>query len=352
MQRPFERLPRAFVAALAWASLAACTSLPTREKLAGAPAPHHATEAASGLVDGRSRFRQLFCSALARRTAAGAGDDRPCSDWLWDLGDEPPATDRPLPAVDRPPQVFLVTGAFSECVGPEALPFRSAAAQLAGEGHRISTIVVAGRSGSEHNARQIAQRLESMLPGEEGPVVLIGYSKGANDILQFLVQHPATAARVRAVVSVAGAIGGSPLAEIGDAAYRWLFDWIPSGRCPPGDGGVLASLRPELRRAWLAANPLPAATRYYSIAAFTTHDRLARILRSPWKWLLERDVHADGSARGTDLAPGDEDVEAAAAAQVEHDLARFEGGQRCGIAAGEAHVRAFGQGPEFVRAVA
>ena len=60
---------------------------------------------------------------------------------------------------------------------------------------------------------------------------------------------------------------------------------------------------------------------------------------------FRRHVHADGAAGRADLASGDEHVEAAAAAEVEHDFAGFQRGQRGGVAAGKPHVRAVGQRP-------
>jgi hypothetical protein len=46
-----------------------------------------------------------------------------------------------------------------------------------------------------------------------GDVVLIGYSKGAPDALTMIAEHPEVAGRVRAMVSWAGAAGGSYLAD-------------------------------------------------------------------------------------------------------------------------------------------
>ena len=53
------------------------------------------------------------------------------------------------------------------------------------------------------------------MPAEDGPprVVLVGYSKGAPDILEAIVNYPEIRPRVAAVVSAAGAVGGSPLAN-------------------------------------------------------------------------------------------------------------------------------------------
>lgn len=289
---------------LAVATLSGCVSLPTRQELMSLPGPQATLPAGISIRDGRARFRDIFCGVLAEKPAAD-DQNRECSDWLWQLSDEPPTERRPLPDADRAPQIYLVTGAFSECMGEDAAPFNGATDTLVDTGYRIASIVVSGRSGSEHNARQIADRLSASLPGEEGPVVLIGYSKGANDILEFLVRYPDIAARVESVVSVAGAIAGTPLATEGAGAYDMLLDWIPSDRCPPGDRRVVDSLREDVRRDWLAHNPLPASVQYFSLAAFTTRPRMARAFVPAWKFLLRHDRRNDGQLLARDsLIPG------------------------------------------------
>jgi hypothetical protein len=286
------------------APLWGCTDLPTRQELLSSPSPQSALPAGASTHDGRARFREIFCSVLDRH-AASDDRERTCSDWLWRLEDEPPADTRPLPEPDLTPQVYLVSGAFGECLGDEARPFNDAARTLSAAGYRIAAIVVGGRSSSRHNARQIAERLEQAPPGEAGPAVLIGYSKGANDILEFLVRYPQVAARVRSVVSVAGAIGGSPLASSVGGLYEVLLSWIPSDRCPAGDRGVIDSLRQEERREWLAQNPLPESVRYYSVAAFTTRPRVADGLLPGWKLLLRDERRNDGQLLAHDaLIPG------------------------------------------------
>ena len=298
------RLPGALpLLALTASLLSGCASLPTGDGLVHAPGPHAGLAAADALADGRARFRDIFCNVLAQDPPVG--ERLPCTDWLWRLDDERPATTSPLPDADFTPQVYLVGGAFSECLGEEAKPFRLAAPRLRDKGYRIATIVVSGRSGVEFNARQIAERLAEPPPGEDGRVVLVGYSKGINDILEFLATYPDVASRVDSVVSVAGAVGGSPLAAQMAGTYDVLLHGIPSSRCPPGDGQVIESLRPESRREWLARHELPGSVRYYSLAAFTNRDRIARILYPAWKLLLAHDSRNDGQLLARDaLIPG------------------------------------------------
>jgi hypothetical protein len=292
------------VAVLAGLALTGCVSLPTAEELRRAPSPHLDAGAPPGIVDGRAVFRALFCSALGE-FPEDAGPPVSCDFWLHRLEDEPAG---PVPAYPRPAapmQVLLVTGAFSECFGEQARPFGAAVDSLRDGGIRIDTIVVSGRSGTAHNAREIADYLDAWPVRPDVPLVLVGYSKGAIDILQFLVDFPEPARRVDAVVSIAGSIGGSPLADEFDGLYEFLFSHLPAGHCPPGDGDVVHSLRTDVRDAWLLENELPASVDYFSIAAFTTRDRVARSLVLPWETLLKHGRRNDGQLLVHDaLIPG------------------------------------------------
>jgi hypothetical protein len=263
-------------------SLCGCTSLPTADELVTAPAPHLAADSPSGIVDGRARFRAYFCAASTE-----------CDRWLHRLPGEAPMQGNH--DGDRPGlQVLFVTGAFSECFGEGARPFARAIDELAGGDDRFATIVVGGRSGSEANARQIAAYLDENPADPERPLVLIGYSKGTTDILQFLVDFPDQASAVDAVVSIAGSVGGSPLADRYGGLYNLTLSHLPTGRCEKGDGEVVNSLRTDVRRSWLAKNELPEHIRYYSFTAFTVRDRVARALVTPWKLLLKLDRRNDG----------------------------------------------------------
>jgi hypothetical protein len=285
-------------------SVPGCVSLPTAQELAAPPGPQAGMPVGVVKTDGRARFRDIFCSVLEREPGYD-GQDKDCSAYLWRLGDEVPAESRPPPDPDRSLQFYLVTGAFSECLGDEARPFNNAVAAFTESGYRIETIVVSGRSGSEYNARQIAERLANRPPAAQGPIVLIGYSKGANDILEFLVRYPDIAADVRSVVSVAGAIGGSPLANQAEEFYDLALGWVPLGACPQGDGKVVESLREQSRRDWLRQNPLPDSVQYFSIAAFTTRPHMSAALVPVWKRLLHYDLRNDGQVLARDsLIPG------------------------------------------------
>ena len=98
-------------------------------------------------------------------------------------------------------------------------------------------IKVDALSSTANNARQIRDAVLAM-PAEPGParLVLIGYSKGAPDILDALVTYPEIRNRVAAVVSAAGAVGGSPLANDAEQYQADMLRHFPGAICESGDG--------------------------------------------------------------------------------------------------------------------
>jgi len=286
--------------------LAGCAATPEAALLRGTPVPTRTLEGAPPLRDGRAEFRATFCGAL-RADGLLPPDDAGCDRWLWRLPDEPDLSAQPAAASVVPGRiaVFLVTGAFSECVDPASRPFADGAARLRAGGAQVETIVVGGRSGTEHNARQIAESLGQVPLDGGSAVILIGYSKGALDILRFMVDFPQVAGRVDAVVSVASPVFGTPLADAADPAYSTLLARLPYEKCPPGDGRVISSLSPATATAWLRSNALPAGARYYSLAGFTTRERVARTLVPSWKYLSRNDARNDGQVVASDaVIPG------------------------------------------------
>jgi pimeloyl-ACP methyl ester carboxylesterase len=271
-----------------------------------APVEFRTLPAAAAMRDGRPAFRAAFCDAL-RADGWAAPDDVACHRWLWRLSNEPtPDGHRVIsPADPQQLEVVLVTGAFSECVGAATRPFAAGAERLQTVGARVRTIVVSGRSGTDHNARQIAYSIATEPLARDRKVILVGYSKGGLDILRFLVDFPELAAGVDAVVAVATPVFGTPLADLAQPAYSALVAKVPYEKCPPGDGQVIASLQPAVSTQWLAENPLPSGVRYYSLAAFTTREHVARSLVPLWKHLGATELRNDGQVVVSDaLIPG------------------------------------------------
>lgn len=227
------------------------------------------------VVDGRSRFRDIFCALLA-----GEPDLGTCEQYLHRLGDEPAAdAPDPLPAHDPGLRLMIVPGALGECFGTDALPYPRALQRLRDRGYRVDYLRVDGRSGSRHNAAQIADQLAQLPQLPEERLVLVGYSKGASDSMRFLADYPGAASRVSALVSVAGSINGSPLANRYDGLYDLLLARFPFDDCGPGDGELIESLQRDRSMSLLARQPPPPGPAYYSLGAFTDTAHTARIMR-------------------------------------------------------------------------
>jgi hypothetical protein len=239
--------------------------------------------------DGRGRFREIYCAVRADHGAA-LPYDRPCEKVIWQLNGEPEPTGRSvwLGQARMKLRILVASGIYSECIHHISNVYSYALTHLEKYGYRTSDLRVSGRSSSAYNALQIRNALLGMDCPPDEKVVLVGYSKGAPDILEAIVSYPEIQQRVAAVVSVAGTVGGTPLAEVIGEPYQELLRTIPVPDCPVGTGDPIESLKRTTRQQWLSQNRLPASVKYYSLAAFAqradisailqpTYDRLARI---------------------------------------------------------------------------
>ncbi|HXF17257.1 MAG TPA: hypothetical protein VN496_09650 [Burkholderiales bacterium] len=276
--------------------LAACASKPLVAFSTDTPPLILTPTALAGSEDKRARFREIYCAVLERDTNQFP-DYRRCDDALTRVGTEPAATGRAVDvdASKRHLIAVVVPGIGYDCIAPWLASAGTVAAHLRKQGYDLMSIKVDALSSTARNARQIRDAIMAMPAEEGGPrLVLMGYSKGTPDILQALVTYPEILSRVAAVVSAAGAVGGSALANDAEQYQANLFRYFPGATCDAGDGGGVAELRTDVRKAWLAQHRLPAGPNYYSLVTFPHPQRISSILEGSYDKLSRIDARNDG----------------------------------------------------------
>jgi hypothetical protein len=245
--------------------LISCASKPMNPWTVDSP-PHALVPIAdAGVTDRRGRFREIFCEVLESRGEEWP-DYRPCEEALTRVANEPPGSGKAVHLGESRHNLLLlvVPGVGWECIEEWLKIDVSISDLLHSAGYRAELLQVDGL-----------------------------YSKGAPDILEAIVNYPELRERVVAVISAAGAIGGSPLANTADQKDLNLMLHFPGSTCSEGDGGALESLRPAARRAWLASNPLPPELVYYSLVTFPHPDRMSSVLNGSYRKLSKVDARND-----------------------------------------------------------
>lgn len=298
--------PHGLLMLFAVAAIAGCTSDNLISYSLDTPPLALFPASVAGVADGRGRFREIYCG-IHEHHGKSPDDNRPCNETLLKLDGEPPPPGRAVPTgpAGAGVHVAVVPGIFGECIMHKVSPFSFALAHLNTHGYRTSVLSVSGRASSEHNAKQIRAGLAKLPrpPGEK--LILIGYSKGAADILEAITAFPDVRDRVRAVVSMAGAVSGTPVADGTPKVLVKLLEKIHFSKCPRQKTTGVKSLTRAFRLKWLSRHPLPSTVRYFSVVAFADRDGISTMLQSGYDKLARIDPRNDSQVIFTDaIIPG------------------------------------------------
>ncbi|MDP1634972.1 MAG: hypothetical protein Q8L69_09865, partial [Gallionellaceae bacterium] len=252
--------------------------------------------------DERPQFRRLLGAVVEQRKGRYP-DERKVENILHDLG-ESPTPPEPVSLLDDSSDlvVILVSGVLWECVSDVALPFgRGKSVDVAAEYDylkprygTIEVVHVRGIATSEHNARIVEAAIRKHR--DAANVIIVAYSKGVPDTLEALRRMGDDMPRnVRALVSVAGVVSGSPLADWLNR-YKKILEHLPTpGACSHVNENFLKSISRDRCLHWLRNHwhTLPQGVRYYSLVTFNTPQRMHWFLRMLYAKLAEVEPRND-----------------------------------------------------------
>jgi hypothetical protein len=201
-------------------------------------------------------------------------------------------------------RIGLVPGLFAQCLAPVVRAFGDVEPGLRGRGYDAVYLDVPGRGTAEANAAFLAARLREA-DDDPRPFLLVTYSKGLTDVLEYLVRHPESRERVAAVISIAGAAHGSPLADAHQTLYRDWLARLPMPGCAASDGREILDLSRETRSRWWESHGAEVRVPVFGLVTTPREDRVSFGLRTAHARLAEIDPRNDGKILWYDqLVPG------------------------------------------------
>jgi hypothetical protein len=253
--------------------------------------------AASG-NDRSKAFAEIFCAVL-QQEHPDAGNWGACSEYL-DTPSDSRAALGPLAAKYR---LLIVPGVLSSCAS-SAPAYKEGQAYLHDKFNFPVALVPAPNQSSETNGKSIAQYMRDHWNEDKRKYILLGYSKGAPDIQVALAQDPEISSMVAAFITVAGAVGGSPIADVMPAqAERWT-QMLNLGQCQGDIAAAFKSLGRTERQAFLASHPNPPVSTY-SLVAVSDKTNTSKALLESWQLMSVYDSRQDSQLTKSDaVVPG------------------------------------------------
>jgi len=256
-------------------------------------------------ADLSKNFADTFCSVLARNNPDG-GEWGGCENWIETVGRRDLKLGQ-IPGADKY-RVVIVPGFFSSCF-PEAPAFLEAHAYLKEKHNYQVDVFGVPNDSSEDNAEKIAAYLKKEIAAEQSGAkrkfILLGYSKGTPDIQVMLAKYADLRPQVAAFLAVAGASGGSHLAEASpQMAEKYMNQFKISKSCEGDVAKGFKSLQRRDRQAFLGRYPDPLVPTY-SLPAIATDSNMSKSVASTAKVIAAFDKDQDGQLTRADaIVPG------------------------------------------------
>ncbi len=253
---------------------------------------------AAATGDLASGFGDIFCSVLKQNNPDG-GAWSSCAHYI----DNPGKDDVKLAPLTPKYRVLIVPGIMSSCVSDSPAFQEGEKALKDRYGLDVSLLQVPNDS-SESNAKMIAKYLRDHKADSSSKYILVGYSKGTPDIQVALAEETGVAQQVAAFITVAGASGGSQVADVlPDIAQKYMKT-VPIRSCQGDLSTGFKSLQRETRKAFLAAYPNPLVPTY-SLIAKSDQSTTSKSLLETWRVLSVYGSAEDGQLLKDDaIVPG------------------------------------------------
>jgi hypothetical protein len=235
-------------------------------------------------------FAGLFCSVLEAEFGAAWES---CETYLRM---EAPHTPQPLDPIPPGLTLLRIGGFGAQCVAQTAETFADAGRHLESHGVKDYHVPVGAFATSEENAEQIRDFVRKLGSGHR--IIVVAHSKGAADMMVALTKYPVELKDVAALITIAGAVGGSHLVDRLDQLNRDLISKLDLPTClPPARAAgpnAIDSMRRTNRQQFLAEHEhLTVAA--FSISAVSSDANTSKILEGPWKrvapFAQEQDSH-------------------------------------------------------------
>jgi hypothetical protein len=256
------------------------------------------TLASSGRDQGTA-FADVFCSVL-KDEHPDDGEWGDCSQYLQAPKSAAPVALEPIPTKYR---VLVIPGFLSSCVS--SVPALDRGQTHLKDVHKLDVeYLQVPNSSSETNGKMIADYISEHMRSDNRKYIVIGYSKGAPDVQEALAQDPKMASGVAAFVSLAGAVGGSPVANAIPTLIDKYSKSLNMGSCKGDIAEAAKSLRSDIRHQFLANHPDPTVPTY-SLAALSDSSNTSKMLLQAWQILSAYDTEQDSQLTKQDaIVPG------------------------------------------------
>ena len=237
--------------------------------------------------DSTSAFADVFCSVLKQKNP-DEGNWGDCNQYIEGGG----KSDIRLDDIANRYRVLIVPGILSSCVSSDSPAFMEGQKALK-ERYGLSVdLINVPNDTSEDNAKAIASFLIQEGAKDPRKFIVVGYSKGAPDV-QVALAKEGIANRVAAFVSVAGAVGGSPIADaLPSQADRWIRQFNMKS-CQGDLASGFKSLQRSVRQAFLASYPHPFVPSY-SLVTKSDKSNTSKALLQTWQLLSSFGSIQDG----------------------------------------------------------